>query len=264
MKEVDLGEPTSIPWSRLMLGMRSARMRNEQRYCGQEKKYFLIQDLRRSKKKSYLVQGDLMQTSIHGLVMCKVMQRNVWSDLASWRIKQLSSFSESQLHALMTINSKKKNWDVLENCEKYALKLSWQCLYLTRIGRPDILWSLNKLARAVTKLTRACDKRLARLILLHTPHEWVQTILSCGKNCTTMQVGTVSRLWFCRRPWRLEVNIRRNSVHFRKSYIRTNKLDVQETNIQSYTVQRNLRLFLLMQVYAWMGSQLSIFGVWFL
>ena len=37
-------------------------------------------------------------------------------------------------------------------------------LYLARIGRPDILWSLNKLARAVTKWTKACDKRLARLI----------------------------------------------------------------------------------------------------
>ena len=39
-----------------------------------------------------------------------------------------------------------------------------KCLYLARIGRPDILWSVNKLARAVTKWTKACDKRLARLI----------------------------------------------------------------------------------------------------
>ena len=38
------------------------------------------------------------------------------------------------------------------------------CLYLARIGRPDILWLVNKLARAVTKWTRACDKRLACLI----------------------------------------------------------------------------------------------------
>ena len=37
-------------------------------------------------------------------------------------------------------------------------------MYLARIGRPDILWSVNKLARAVTKWTKACDKRLARLI----------------------------------------------------------------------------------------------------
>ena len=39
-----------------------------------------------------------------------------------------------------------------------------ECLYLARIGRPDILWSVNKLARAVTKWTKACGKRLARLI----------------------------------------------------------------------------------------------------
>ena len=45
-------------------------------------------------------------------------------------------------------------------CAQIVLK----CLYLARIGRPDILWSVNKLARAITKWTRACDKRLARVI----------------------------------------------------------------------------------------------------
>ena len=38
--------------------------------------------------------------------------------------------------------------------------------------RPDILWSVNKLARSVTKWTQACDKRLARLI---------SSLLSCEK-----------------------------------------------------------------------------------
>ena len=37
-------------------------------------------------------------------------------------------------------------------------------LYLARIGRPDILWSVSKLARSITKWTKACDKRLNRLI----------------------------------------------------------------------------------------------------
>ena len=37
-------------------------------------------------------------------------------------------------------------------------------LYLARIGRPVFLWSVKKLARPVTKWTKACDKRLARLI----------------------------------------------------------------------------------------------------
>ena len=39
-----------------------------------------------------------------------------------------------------------------------------QCLYLARIGRPDIRWLVNKLARSITKWTKACDKRLNRLI----------------------------------------------------------------------------------------------------
>ena len=45
-------------------------------------------------------------------------------------------------------------------CSQIVLK----CWYLARIGRPDILWSVNKLARSITKWTKACDKRLNRLI----------------------------------------------------------------------------------------------------
>ena len=45
-------------------------------------------------------------------------------------------------------------------CSQIVLK----CLYLARIGRPDFLWSVNKLARSITKWTKARDKRLSRLI----------------------------------------------------------------------------------------------------
>ena len=50
--------------------------------------------------------------------------------------------------------------DLSQVCSQIVLK----CLYLARIGRPDILWSVNKLARSITKWTRACDKRLIRLL----------------------------------------------------------------------------------------------------
>ena len=50
--------------------------------------------------------------------------------------------------------------ELSEVCFHIVLK----CLYLARIGRPDILWSVNKLARSITKWTKACDKRLSRLI----------------------------------------------------------------------------------------------------
>ena len=39
-----------------------------------------------------------------------------------------------------------------------------KCLYSARIGRPDIQWSVNKFARSIKKWTKACDKRLNRLI----------------------------------------------------------------------------------------------------
>ena len=66
--------------------------------------------------------------------------------------------------------------------------------------------------------------------LLYSSHVWIQSILSCEKHSTTLQIRIVSRLWFCRRPWKLEVNIRWTFVYFRKSHVRTNLLDVQETD----------------------------------
>ena len=56
-------------------------------------------------------------------------------------------------------------------CSQIVLK----CLYLARIGRPDILWSVNKLARSITNWTKACDKRLNRLIsYIHHTCEYKQ------------------------------------------------------------------------------------------
>ena len=50
--------------------------------------------------------------------------------------------------------------EISKVCSQIVLK----CLSLARIGRPDILWSVNKFARSITKWTKACDKRLNRLI----------------------------------------------------------------------------------------------------
>ena len=56
-------------------------------------------------------------------------------------------------------------------CSHIVLK----CLYLARIGRPDILWSVNKLARSITKWTKSCDTRVCRLIsYIHHTCEYKQ------------------------------------------------------------------------------------------
>ena len=76
-------------------------------------------------------------------------------------------------------------------------QIALKCLYLARIGRPDILWSVNKLARSITKWTKACDKRLNGLTsYIHHTCEYKQYCY-VGKQCQTIQAGTVSRLRFC-------------------------------------------------------------------
>ena len=55
--------------------------------------------------------------------------------------------------------------------------------------------------------------------IIHSSHMWIQTILSCRKHCQTMQIGTVSRLRFCRRSWGIKIHFWRNIVRFWKSCI---------------------------------------------
>ena len=72
-------------------------------------------------------------------------------------------------------------------CSQIVLK----CLYLARTGRPDILWSINKFARAVTKWTQACDRRLARMISYIQHTNDYQLVL---------QIVFIPRLRLCWRP----------------------------------------------------------------
>ena len=84
-------------------------------------------------------------------------------DIVSWQTRRLSNSTKYLLHALMTTTSKKKR-NLLENLSHVCSQIVLKCLQLARIGRLDILWSVNKLARSITKWTNACDKRLNRLL----------------------------------------------------------------------------------------------------
>ena len=52
---------------------------------------------------------------------------------------------------------KKEELESVGELSKVCSQIVLSRLYLAQIGRPDILWSVNKLARAVTKWTKACD-----------------------------------------------------------------------------------------------------------
>ena len=103
------------------------------------------------------------------------MPRSVWNEIVSWRTKRLTNSTKYLLHASMTIISKRKEMKSVGELSKVSSQIVMKCLYLARIGRPDILWSVNKLARSITRWTKACDKRLCQLIsYIHHTCEYKQ------------------------------------------------------------------------------------------
>ena len=75
----------------------------------------------------------------------------------------------------MAITSKEEEMKSVGELSQVCSQIVLKCLYLARIGRPDILWSVNKLARSITKWTKSCDKRLNRLIsYIHHTCEYKQ------------------------------------------------------------------------------------------
>ena len=65
---------------------------------------------------------------------------------------------------------KEEEWKSVGELSKVCSQIVLKCLYFARVGRPDTLWSVNKLARSITKWTKSCDKRLSRLILSYIHH----------------------------------------------------------------------------------------------
>ena len=89
------------------------------------------------------------------------MLENALRDIASWQTKKWRTVSSL---CLDDHQFKKEELESVGELSKECSQIVLKCLYLERIGRPDILWSVNKFARAVTKWTQACDRCLARFI----------------------------------------------------------------------------------------------------
>ena len=70
---------------------------------------------------------------------------------------------------------KKEELESVGGWSKVCSQIVLKCLHLARVGRSDILSSVNKLARSVTNWSGACDKRFARLIsYIHHTSEYRQ------------------------------------------------------------------------------------------
>ena len=159
-KEVDLGEPTSF-FDHVYLGC-------TQRQCEMSKD---IVDNYRT-----MFESRISAVRTETLPFSENLRVSSWSyDMEGHAKKCVERYCEfankttRQLYKVSTPciddhhfdeEEMKSVGELSQVCSQIVLK----CLYLARIGRPDFLWSVNKFARSITKWTKACDKRLNRLI----------------------------------------------------------------------------------------------------
>ena len=163
-KEVDLGEPTSF-LDYVYLGC-------TQRQCEISKD---IVDNYRTMFESRFSAGRTEK-----LPYSENLRISSWSyDMEGHAKNVLANKTTQQLKKVSTpcIDDHFKEEEMISVGElsQVSSQIVLKCLYLTRFGRPDILWSVNKLARSITKWTKACDKRLNRLIsYIHHTCEYKQ------------------------------------------------------------------------------------------
>ena len=146
------GRTNNFPGS-CIHGLHSKKMRNKQRYCEQSQDHVWISNFRGENKLPYSENFRISSWSfdLEGHVK-KCVER-----YCELQTRRLNNSLKYPLHASMTIISNRKNWNLLEKLSHVSSQIVLKCLHLARIGRPDILWSVNKLARSVTKWTKACD-----------------------------------------------------------------------------------------------------------
>ena len=183
-KEVDLGEPTSF-LDHVHLGC-------TQRQCEISKDTV---DNYRTMFESRISAG-----RVEKLPFTQSLRISSWSyDMEGHAKKcvelycELANRTTQQLYKVSTPcledhHFKEEELKSVRESSKVCSQIVLKCLYLARIGRLDILCSVNKLARSITKWTKACDKRLNRLIS-YNHHMWIQTVLSCGKHCQKIRLG---------------------------------------------------------------------------
>ena len=112
------------------------RVSNQQGYCGELQKCSNPEFLLEPRKQRLLeFHGNLTQKSyLLGATTWKVIQRNVWKDVANVQFKPVNNHTKSQHHAWMAINLNKRKMSQLEKCLQSAHKLFSNVCILTFYG----------------------------------------------------------------------------------------------------------------------------------
>ena len=170
-KEVDLGEPTSF-LDHVYLGCTQRQCELSKDFVDNYRTMFESRISAGGSEKLPFPQNLRISSWSYDMAghAKKCVER--YCELANKTTQQLNKVSTPCIDDHHFKEEETKSVGELSNtCSQIVLK----CLYLARIARPDILWSVNKLARSITKWTKACDKRLNRLISdIHHTSEYKQ------------------------------------------------------------------------------------------
>ena len=105
--------------------------------------------------------------------------------------------------------------DLLENYLRFAHKFFWNvCIWLALAWQARYFMVCEQTCSCGHKMDESLWQTFSVFDLSHSSYMWVLTVLPCGKRRTTIQTRIISRLWFCRRPGRLKINIRWTLVFF--------------------------------------------------
>ena len=134
-----------------------------------------------------------------GATTWKDTQRNTRKGILSWHTSLQHNFT-TWLHPVETIISK-YDFDTVGDFADVCTQIALKCLYHARLGRPDILWAGNLLARGV-HMEQGMRQNINQTKQLHGLHPQAQILLPCRKQSDWMWMGSTSgrrlRWWVVR------------------------------------------------------------------
>ena len=153
---------------------------------------------------------------------------------------------------------KRNNCKRWEHLSKVCSQILLKCWSTWRSGRPDILWSVHKPARAVTKRTKACGERLSLTFIARVTTDNIAMWVISAQHC---RLGFLQDSDFAGDLEDSKSTSGRVLCIFRSRTLgRCSWMCKKQTS----TVPLNLRLFLYMQFQAWTVYLLLIPGIWLL
>ena len=238
--------------------MHSKTLWNKQRYCRQLQNHVWIQNFPRSNWKITM----LGKSPYFFVVLRYGRSCDKMCGAIFWVRKQDDSTTLQSINSMHWWPSfQRRSSEILGELSKVCCQIVLKYLYLTRIGRPDIRWSVNKLARSIAKWTNACGKRKSRMIsYIHHTCEFKQycQVWNTAKQC---RLGLFQDSDFA-GDQRIQNLHQVEHCAFLEVIPLFQSVGCARNKLQFRTVQQNQKSFPWTQDWGWMISPHLIHGIW--